>query len=242
VQWRKFNFKLYCDRRSVGQFVLVGAHDQILISLFDNYFLSSRCRAPSVLVGVTRVNFSVRCLQWFCHSTPCGLCSWEIYVNCTALALKVIRMERMDNALKLPVSMEHTNDWKWILNVLVVAHGGPSLHAYLEAWSIVLMYMLLIMKNTSSVFYEFTCMRCVEWDMKYNVDESIVGQQSPVKTEVISIYEHYESRACVPLIDVWCETLPMPPKFASVCSSHFLPLIVKSGMLSANPHASATFI
>jgi hypothetical protein len=51
VQWHKFSFKLYCDRHSVGQFTLVtgpnGAHDQILISLFDNYFLSSRCRTPS---------------------------------------------------------------------------------------------------------------------------------------------------------------------------------------------------
>jgi hypothetical protein len=32
-----------------------GAHDQILISLFDNYFLSSRCRAPSPIFPTNRV-------------------------------------------------------------------------------------------------------------------------------------------------------------------------------------------
>jgi hypothetical protein len=111
-KWFKFNFKLYCDRRSVSQFVLFscsfwsgwqdvtflwvtitflffhvgrplwredgsvicsaitrvqfqvtlrptassswcwvpnGAHDHILICLFGNYFLSSRCRAPSLI-------------------------------------------------------------------------------------------------------------------------------------------------------------------------------------------------
>jgi hypothetical protein len=35
VQSRKFNLKLHCDRRSVGQFILVPG--PILISLFDNY-------------------------------------------------------------------------------------------------------------------------------------------------------------------------------------------------------------
>jgi hypothetical protein len=32
-----------------------GEHDQILISLFHNYFLSSRCRAPSPISPMYRV-------------------------------------------------------------------------------------------------------------------------------------------------------------------------------------------
>jgi hypothetical protein len=32
-----------------------GAHDQILISLFDNYFLFSRCRAPSPIFPMNRM-------------------------------------------------------------------------------------------------------------------------------------------------------------------------------------------
>jgi hypothetical protein len=58
----KFKFKLYCDRRSFGQFVLVscpfwsGWLD--CISLSDNYFLSFPCRAPSLTSG------RVYNLQW----------------------------------------------------------------------------------------------------------------------------------------------------------------------------------
>jgi hypothetical protein len=52
----KFKFKLYsyCDRRSVGQFVLGGAHDQILI-FFVWQLLSSFCRAPSPISPLNRV-------------------------------------------------------------------------------------------------------------------------------------------------------------------------------------------
>jgi hypothetical protein len=32
-----------------------GAHDQVLISLFDNYILSFRCRAPSPISPMNRV-------------------------------------------------------------------------------------------------------------------------------------------------------------------------------------------
>jgi hypothetical protein len=45
---RLLKFKLYCDWRSVGQFILVLA--PILFSLFDNYFLSS-CGVPSLTRG-----------------------------------------------------------------------------------------------------------------------------------------------------------------------------------------------
>jgi hypothetical protein len=50
----KFKVKLTTGGHSASSFwcqAHFGAHDQILISLFDNYFISSSCRAPSLTRG-----------------------------------------------------------------------------------------------------------------------------------------------------------------------------------------------
>jgi hypothetical protein len=49
------------------------SHDQILISLFDNYFLSSRCSAPPVLGGALVIYYySYHVLPYFSQFTVCN--------------------------------------------------------------------------------------------------------------------------------------------------------------------------
>jgi hypothetical protein len=54
----KIQVKLYCDQRSVGQFVLVSGElwgPWLQFYLFDNYFLSSLCRVPSPISSMKKV-------------------------------------------------------------------------------------------------------------------------------------------------------------------------------------------